>query len=174
MKKHPQILTSNIRCAKFQPNPTIFVVSRLSQSFRLILEKTCAPKIKFFEKWKNSPDIYPMNKYTKFQPNPTDFWSLQAPAPKFWDIHTDKHFQILTQVMKPFQFPENAGNVQHAFRVTPQLCICTWLLRDTDRTNQGKYFCYSKYPLVSNRRGVWNKRGGLEKISKSNKREGWN
>ena len=42
------------KCAKFQPNWTIFDVSRLPQSFSLVLAKSSfpGPKMKIFEKWK--------------------------------------------------------------------------------------------------------------------------
>ena len=49
-----------IKCAKFKPNPTIFEVSRLPQSFSLVFAKNSSPgpKNQIFQKMKKHPQIF--------------------------------------------------------------------------------------------------------------------
>ena len=93
------------KCAKFQPNRTIFEVSRLPQSFNLVLAKNSSPgpKNQNFRKMKKTPpDIHPRNKCAKFQPNRTIFEVSRLPQSfgtyTQTDTHTDTHSQILTQL----------------------------------------------------------------------------
>uniref|UniRef100_A0A7M5V7R9 Uncharacterized protein n=1 Tax=Clytia hemisphaerica TaxID=252671 RepID=A0A7M5V7R9_9CNID len=82
LEKTPPDIHLRNECAKFQPNPTIFEVSRLPQSFSLVLAKNSSPvpKIKIFKKWKKTPpDIHLRNECAKFQPNPTIFEVSRLP-----------------------------------------------------------------------------------------------
>ena len=92
------------KSVKFQPNPTIFEVSRRSQSFSLVLVKNSSPgpKNQNFEKMKKSPPgIHPWIKCAKFQPNRTIFKVSSLPQ-SFGDRqthrYTDRHSQILAQL----------------------------------------------------------------------------
>ena len=85
------------KCAKFQPNRTIFEVSRLPQSFSLVLRKNSSPGPKnqnFWKMKKTPPDIHPRNKCTKFQPNWTIFKVSRLPQSFRTDIHTYRHTYI--------------------------------------------------------------------------------
>ena len=82
IKKAPPGIYSRNKCAKIQPNPTIFGLSRLPQSFSLVLAKNSSAGLKNqnFEKMKKTPpDIHLRNKCAKFQPNPTIFEVYRLP-----------------------------------------------------------------------------------------------
>ena len=95
MKKIPPDIHPRTKCAKFQPNPTIFEVSRLPQSFSakisLFWLKKLVPrpqKSKFLKNEKNTPRYSPKEQVCEISAKSDNFWSLQR-APKFWDIHLE-------------------------------------------------------------------------------------
>ena len=104
-EKTPLDIHPRNKCIKFQQNPTIFEVSRLPQSFSLVLAKNSSPgpKNQNFQKMKkNTPRYSPKEQVYQISAKSDHFWSLQA-APKFlWQtdrqIHRRRHCQILPQL----------------------------------------------------------------------------